>query len=262
MAAEKESAKIQSNMEDVMANSLVGEYLLNNSIYGDELRKSFIKFIGEERKKNPKIDHDLKILESKSRFQIVKKMNIEVYHMKSDRDEMKYFIVNSGYTSRLVKGMGMKLIIKKGPNFRVHEEYFAPKIEAYVKSLKEGKMPVIEKEDDGDEDDEDDHRPFDELYGFPLIIIDTIEGEGIYINPKADKDELIWLLNNIGYTHGVIIFKKGDYLDPDGIFRELIDQKYCAGWPRSMPEPNTIEYTDNNGKKFTVGYISPDCESG
>ncbi len=99
----------------------------------------------------------------------------------------KYVIIDTGYTSRIAEGCKKyKLVIKVGKKDKT--------VNADMKKLGD-KMSASKGVEPKNME--------------PLVVMDNLWGKGVYINTKANQCDVAWVLKNIDFTCGTVVFSLG-----------------------------------------------------
>jgi hypothetical protein len=173
---------------------------------------------------------------------------------KKEHKVVDYLVIQTGYTSRIADRLGMQLLIKSDKKDFGDSKVIQSKINDYLVTAREAKSNSIF---DVVVEEKKKEACVKEMFESctPLIIIDDLWGQGIYVNPKAKKKDLVWILENLGYQYGVVVFTNVTHMHAVTGGLQALD--YCTGWD-IYEDPVKTEYADGTH----VEYRFFDCESG
>ena len=199
------------------------------------------------------------------------KLNIfQEWKKKHTRNQHKYryLIVDSGYTSRLVRHNNededehgeqqphfeMDLVTTNTDkanqfNSKIWETSMLKALTEYHDKLR---ITVAEQKDEKIVRTKTEE-------GMPVLVLDSLWGQGLYVNPKARAVDVLFILdalkNEKGYDNGVVAFT--DFEDAYAIMSSLKELDYCAWYKGEGDYVYRVNYGD-----FDLGYAHPDTESG
>lgn len=187
-----------------------------------------------------------------------KKLN-PLQQWKKDRLDKKhnndrYLIVESGYTSRLVKskndsdGFKMDLVVTglDKENRRKNKTWETSFVSALTKY--HDKLQTDVKKTDVKKTDKSQ----------AILILDHVWGEGLYVNPKARSSDILFILDTLKtgdeYDQGIIAFTVFENVSE--IVQDLQEREYCQWYKGPDDYVKHINYGE-----FDLAYVSPDTES-
>lgn len=186
------------------------------------------------------------------------------------RPNVKYLMIRSGYTFRLVgsdeddlyemdlvaAGDSKYLEYKDGKcDYDKWYESVNKSIAQYHDKLK---ASVVAKSDTKDKDSTKSCTE-DNDGAKAILIVDYLDGKGLYVNPKSEHSDVLWILDQIKskdeYLTGIVVF--GDVESAWHTTEKVCDRDYCY-WHHCGT--GNIEYIDYG--TFHLAYVNPDTESG